>query len=228
MPEPVDVYLLAGQSNMTGHGQPHELPEPLRVPHASALMHFVPLNEPGHDRLDRPHVRRWAPLEPGCGDAPGGFGLELSLGHTLAARSPRRVALIKADRGGTGLFNHWQPDRPDDPSTLTRLTLTAAAEALEQLYEDGYDPRFAGFFWFQGERDTRPDNPAPDRYTALLGALIEQVVDELNDGQPFPKLYFRIQVPSPPPPAPHAESIRQQLVAHAQADPLAAWIDTDD
>ncbi len=227
MPQPVDVYLLAGQSNMVGHGRAAEIPQALRPPHASARSHFVPLDPPGHPRLDRSHVRRWVPLAPGNGEFDGGFGLDLSLGHTLAARSPRPVALIKCDRGGTSLFEHWKPADFDDPTTLTNLTLAAAAEAWEQLLDEGLNPRLAGVVWFQGESDTSVHNPAPDRYGQQLATFFDRVRDELADGESLTKIIFRI---SPPPQndRPHIESIRQQLTQLADHDPRARWIDADD
>lgn len=227
MPEPVDVYLLAGQSNMAGHGRAHEIPDPLRPPHDTALAHFVPLDPPGNPRLDRAHARQWVPLAPDNGEFDGGFGLDLSLGHTLAARSPRRIAVIKIDRGGTSLFEHWKPQDEDDAATLTNLALTAAAEAWEKLLDDGLDPRLAGAVWFQGESDTSVHNPAPQAYRQQLTAWFERLREELAEGEPFAKAIVRI---SPPPQddRPHIDLIRQQLVQFAEDDPLASWIDADD
>jgi chromosome partitioning protein len=227
MPDPIDVYLLAGQSNMGGAGQADEVPADLQDPHPTARLYFAPLDPPGDARLDRPHVRQWAALAPGSGLADGGFGPELAFGHTLADRSaPRRLALIKADRDGSGLLADWQPHTHDDPSTLTNLMLRDAAVAIEQLLEDGHDPRFAGFVWYQGERETRADCPDPAAYRPALDTLLERIADELNDGQDFPKLFFRVHPHHTD--LPHYDAIRGQLMARADADPRAAWIDVDD
>lgn len=227
MPDPVDVYLLAGQSNMSGNGHPDQVPDALRPPHASAQIYFAPLNPPGDPRLDRPHAREWSALAPGSGSPEGGFGPELSLGHTLAAHHPgRRVALIKSEKGGSGLLHDWRPDDLEDPTTLTNIMLRDAAQAIEQLYEQGHDPRFAGFVWYQGERETRPDIKDPDAYTPALNALLERIADDLNDGQDFAKVFYRVNPHNAE--QPHYDSVRCQLMARADADPLAAWIDVDD
>ncbi|MEM9882461.1 MAG: AAA family ATPase [Planctomycetota bacterium] len=226
-PEPIDVYLLAGQSNMSGAGRSEDVPAALREPHATALMYFAPLNKPGHDRLERDGVRRWTPLAPGTGGPIGGFGPELSFGHTVAAQTPdRRVALIKSDRGGSGMFNDWRPADRDDPSTLTNNMLRDAADAFEALLEAGHDARFAGFLWYQGERDTRPDAPDPAGYGPFLDTLCERLADELNDGADFAKVFFRVHPHDAE--QPHAGAIRDTLVARAEADPRGAWVDVDD
>lgn len=227
MPESVDVYLLAGQSNMSGHGHPDQVPDALRPPHPSAQIYFAPLNPPGDPRLDRPHAREWSPLAPNCGQFEHGFGLELSLGHTLAAnQSARRVALIKSEKSGSSLLDDWRPDAFDDPTTFTNLMLRDAANAIELLYEQGLNPRFAGFVWYQGERETRADIENPAAYTPALSALIERIADDLNDGQDFPKVFVRVNPHNAE--QPHFDSIRGQLMAAADADALAAWIDVDD
>ncbi|MEO1235155.1 MAG: AAA family ATPase [Planctomycetota bacterium] len=227
MPEPVDVYLLAGQSNMTGHGRAEELPEPLRGPHASAQIYFAPLQPPGDERSTRAHAYRWTPLAPGSAEHADGFGLELSLGHTLAGRQPgRAIAFIKAERGGLGLAKDYRPDETDDPETHTNQLLTHAADAIEQLLEAGHDPRLVGFVWYQGETDADHDGPGPDRYAELYRILIQRIRDELNDGQDFDKALVRVH--------PHhqesaqTQPIRECLVALADADPRAAWVDVDD
>ncbi|MBB6429701.1 AAA family ATPase [Algisphaera agarilytica] len=227
MPDPIDVYLLAGQSNMSGSGQSHELPDVLKAPHASARIYFAPLNSPGNERLDRPHVRQWSALAPNSGEHPGGFGLELSLGHTLAARSNTPVALIKSDRGGTSLYADWRPEDHDDPSTLTNLMLAASAEAWESLLEEGLNPRLAGIIWYQGESDTSLNNPDPHAYSQQLQTIFELISDELNDGQPAPKTIVRIR-PATEPNHSNDHVIRQLQVQVAQADPMATWINTDD
>ncbi|MEM1027858.1 MAG: AAA family ATPase [Planctomycetota bacterium] len=227
MPQTVDVYLLAGQSNMSGQGQADQVPDALRQPHASALIYFAPLNPPGDARLDRPHAREWSPLSPGSGDPEGGFGPELSFGHTVAARRPDRpLALIKSEKGGSSLLRDWRPDDFDDPTTFTNLMLRDAANAVEQLYERGFDPRFAGFVWYQGESETRPWCEQPEDYTPALNVLLERIADDLNDGQDFAKVFFRVHPHDQP--SPNYDSIRGQLMARADADPLSAWIDTDD
>ena len=222
-----DVYLLAGQSNMSGHGAPDAVPEALREPHPSALLFFAPLNPPDHERSKRLHVRHWQSLQPGAGSFPGGFGPELSFGHTLAERSARPVAIIKSDKGGSSLLHDWEPDEVDDPTTLLNRCLVDAADALEALRDDGLTPRFCGLVWYQGESETRDGDHDPDEYTPTLRRLFERVGERLSEGRDYAKVLVRVN-PHDAKPTPHAASIRRQLVAAAEADPHGAWVDVDD
>lgn len=230
MSEPIDVYLLAGQSNMSGAGQPDTVPPVLQPPHPSAMIYFAPLNEPGNERLDRPHVRRWSPLAPGSGSRPGCFGPELSFGHTVAARTDdRRIALIKSERGGSSLLTDWRPLDLEDPTTFSNIMLRDAAQAMEDLIEDGYNPRFAGFLWYQGEAETRGRFTVEEAmsYTEVFSVLLERIADDLNDGQDYPKVLFRVH-PHNAVGAPHYDIVRGQLMAIADQDPLGAWVNVDD
>jgi chromosome partitioning protein len=227
MPEPIDVYLLAGQSNMSGFGEAEHAPADLRQPHPTARIYFAPLDEPDHERARRPHARRWSPLTLGSGQQEFGFGPELSLGFALADATPsRRVALIKSDRGGTGLLRDWRPADTDDADTLSNAMLRHAADAIEQLLEDGLDPRLAGFVWYQGEADTRAENDRADDYAAALDRLITRVAEELNDGEDFSKALVRVHPHDVE--SPHYDTVRRALMERGDADERAAWINVDD
>ncbi len=223
----IDLYLLAGQSNMSGHGTPDDVPEALRGPYPSALLFFAPLNPPDHERCNRLHVRHWQSLQPGAGSPPGGFGPELSFGHRLAATTGRPLALIKSDKGGSGLLTDWEPDKLDDPTTLLNRCLVDAADAVEALRDDGHDPVFRGLVWYQGEADCRAGGQDPDAYAPALRRLVDRVGEALAGGVDYAKVLFRVN-PHDDKPSPHTESIRRQLVNLADADPLAAWVDIDD
>ncbi len=211
---------------MSGHGEIADLPEGWQTPHPTVQLYFAPLNPPGHERRDRPRVRRWSPLQIGAGSPPESFGLELSLGDALASATPdRRVAIIKSDLSGSSLPHEWKPADRDDPTTLTNLMLRDATQAIEALVEAGYDVRLAGFVWYQGERDTRPDLD-PAGYADALDALLERVADDLNDGKDFAKVLFRVHPHNAQ--QPHYEAIRQALVARADRDERATWINVDD
>ncbi|MEE9404806.1 MAG: AAA family ATPase [Algisphaera sp.] len=226
MPQPIDVYLLAGQSNITGHGSADQVPDALVAAHPTALLYHAPLDGPDDERSLRPASRTWAPLAPGFGRMPRGFGPELSLGHDLAEASPSPIAIIKCEQPGTSLFADWRPEELDDTTTLATRCLDDAALAIEQLFEDGFDPRFAGFVWYQGESDTDDANHEPDRYAAQLRALLERIDDELAEGRGCDKVFVRVNPADPQ--AKHLGVIRQQIEALANADARAAWIDVDD
>ena len=226
MPDPIDVYLLWGQSNTTGYGGADDVPPALAAPHPTVRIFHAPLDDPDGERSLRPAARTWAALAPGFGREPDRFGAELSLGPALAAASDVPVAIIKCEEPGTGLFDRWRPDDHGDANTLTNRALDDAAQAIEQLLEEGHDPRIAGLVWYQGESDTVDANHEPERFGPLLRTLVERIQEELNDGRGFRKVYVRVN-PSDPD-AKHLRFIRQQIEATADADPKAAWIDVDD
>jgi len=226
MPDPIDVYLLWGQSNTTGYGETSEVPAALAAPHPTVRIWHAPLDAPDEERSLRPASRTWAPLAPGFGREKDGFGPELSLGPTLAAASGVPVAIIKCEEPGTGLFDRWRPDDSSDANTLTNRALDDAAQAIEQLLEEGHDPRIAGLVWYQGESDAVDANHEPERFGLLLRTLVKRVQEELNDGRGFHKVYVRVNPADPD--AKHLGFVRQQIEATADADPMAAWIDVDD
>lgn len=221
----VDVVLAAGQSNMVGQGRDPQLPDVLRQPHRSALLYTAPL--PPDTQRNWPSDHRWQPLAPTNHKVdPPGFGPELSFGHTFAAASPDPLTIIKLARGGTSLHQHWRPEDADDPDTLTNATLRHARRALDQLREQGFSPRLRGILWYQGEADTRPANPAPERYREQLRGLIDRFRDELGGGSAVPFVLFRVHPHNGE--TPFYERVRSAIVEIAEADPAGAWIDVDD
>ena len=226
MADPIDVYLLAGQSNTTGFGTRAEVPATLAEPSPAVRIYHAPLEADDHERSLRPASRTWAPLGPGFGIEPGGFGYELSLGPALADASDAPIAFIKTEKPGTSLFSDWRPDDRDDPHALANRALSDAAEAIERLIEDGFDPRFVGVVWYQGESDAEDANHEPERYGPLLRAWFERVGEELAEGRKFVRVLVRVNPADPR--AKHLTFIRQQIEAAADGDPRAAWIDVDD
>ena len=181
----IDVYLCAGQSNMSGSGQFEDLPDVLRQPHPTALMYWAPLDE---GRQTRPLNRQWDMLQPGTGGAEQGFGPELAFGHTAAASSEQRIAILKCEQGGTGLYNDWRPHDLDDATTLANRAIADCRAALNDIIAEGLTPRLRGILWYQGEADTRPANPEPILHMERLRLLIERFRKELAGGAPVPSI----------------------------------------
>ncbi|MFN3166679.1 MAG: sialate O-acetylesterase [Phycisphaeraceae bacterium] len=174
--QPVKVYLMAGQSNMEGWGRWYEndgvtqhatLVDPTDnypLTQAEADAYTVPLNRvwvahPGTNR------KATGPLEPGFGAAPSNgvnIGIELSMGHELAANNANDFFFYKSDRGGTSLASNWRP-----PSAAAQRGGSVGAEyrAMIRGFHDlleGFDSNplnngegfeVAGFVWLQGWND---------------------------------------------------------------------------
>ncbi|MEM6394059.1 MAG: AAA family ATPase [Planctomycetota bacterium] len=220
MSDEMDVYLLAGQSNMNGRASADELPEVLRGPHATAWLYEADPFAAEGDQV----VRDWGPLEP----VNGGFGPELSFGHTVASGAAKPVALVKIARGGTGMFNDWRPTEPGTDA-LTDRAIGLAKSAVAWLVEQGYAPRWRGIVWYQGERDARGDNPSPELHGERLRVLMQRFREELMGGVAVPAVAFRVHPHNGPPEnTPHYHAVRGAIMGWAAEDPAGAWVDVDD
>ncbi|BEQ16688.1 acetylxylan esterase [Desulfoferula mesophila] len=155
------VFLLAGQSNMSGHGDLSELPPGFpanagRIGNFSNADVWTRAVEP----LDDPAGQKDA-----CSlDLCPGVGPGLAFAQVLTGLMPQaRVGLIPCARGGSTLA-HWAPgSRPDSlyGSSLRRARL-AGAKA-----------RLAGVLFYQGESDAYSRQAAetwPSRFAALVAA----------------------------------------------------------
>ena len=158
----VDVYVLAGQSNMDGRAHvadlvSEDLPEAKPRPDI-ALWYRNPAGEG--------YATGWVDLAPGYSVSPkfakkGGtlpsdtFGLELSFGPAMAAHRPgRHVALIKVSKGGTNLRHDWDPTR-EDADALYPLLIQNIEDAMKALAERGDTGHLRAVLWHQGEGDRK-------------------------------------------------------------------------
>lgn len=146
-PEPMQVFLLIGQSNMAGRGR---VEAEDRTPHPRVFMLTKEL--------------QWAPaVEPMHFDKPErvGTGLGKSFGTVLAEADPAAlIGLVPAAFGGSAL-DEWQPGQPHYVNAVAR-----AREALKR-------GRLAGILWHQGESDRAPEKAAtyPARFAAMIAQL---------------------------------------------------------
>ena len=138
-----DIYILAGQSNMSGRGEiPHVTPPDL-TPDPKILLY-------GNDAVWRVATE---PLDNAAGqidsvsvDTNAGVGPGLAFARMMRARDPRRpIILVPCAKGGTSL-KQWSPD----PS---RATLYGSC--LARVREVMPSGRLAGLLWYQGESDAR-------------------------------------------------------------------------
>ncbi len=201
--EEVDVFLLAGQSNMEGVGRVELLSEAaLAVPHVH-LFHSSALGTPKD-------AHKWLPLRPAGwkGAASGGFGVEMSLGAALSrARPGRQTYFIKHAVGGTALFDDWSPNGGAEFRTFERLV----ENALSDLESQGLRPVVRGVFWQQGEADAKTAQMsqvygrrlenfivrvrarlaahAPDCSAADVRFVVGQVIPDATPGSPAHKRF---------------------------------------
>ena len=207
-PSIVRVYLLAGQSNMEGHGVV-DLDDARDYNGGRGnLAQFV----------DAPANRtRWSDLRNADGswskrddvfvsylteqgtqkagalsvgyavyDDAHHFGPELGIGRALGARFDEPVLLIKTAWGGKSLAKDFRPPSAGGETgryyTQMLSEFRAALAAIPQAFPELADrtPRVEGFIWFQGWNDGCEDKAAAE-YQENLVHLISDVRAELHD-----------------------------------------------
>lgn len=213
------VYLIGGQSNGWGFGDPSELPADLQAPQTDVLFYS--------DQL-LPEPNTLTSLQPGSGSN-GRFGPEITFGRTMADTFPdQNFAIIKHSPGSTSLNFHWDPT----PETTDIATSGPAVEegsvyedfktvvsnGLAALHAAGHTTEVAGMLWIQGESDTGlrlQYEPLLNEFIAdvrsVYGADLPFFISELSPNQ----LANRVRAPGSPPPEAAFDGIRlaQQLVA---------------
>jgi hypothetical protein len=140
-----DLYVLMGQSNMSGRGLLSDLQE-------AALASDPQIRVYGNDGIWR---EAFEPLDSAEGqvdevslDRAAGVGPGLAFARTLRALRPARpVGLVPCAKGGTAIAE-WMPSH--DRSTLYGSCLARVREAQNQ-------GRLAGILWYQGESDADSD-----------------------------------------------------------------------
>lgn len=160
--KPLKVFVLAGQSNMLGHGKASELPEELK---AAQKMTQVTLNG-----------KRWTSLAPPK-KQDGLVGLEYSFALEMSSRLNEPIGIIKQAIGGTSLAKDWNPE---DPQWLyaNLLAKVAAAQRSRRI-------EIVGMCWLQGERDSKQQEMA-DAYAKNLSHFIEKARTDFHS----PKMFF--------------------------------------
>ena len=198
---PVQVFLMAGQSNMQGYGplldadtSDWEEAESLESLIASGAESEALLN-PRDDvwvaiTSDEPNPHAPGLLEPGFGATPQFLGPELGMGEVLGDAWETPVVMFKAAYGGASLGIDWRPPSAggtEGPLYSAMLSDFAAFEAagLAETFPADLDARgyeLAGFVWLQGWNDQFEDGLVQE-YEANLVALVSDVRVALNDPQ---------------------------------------------
>jgi hypothetical protein len=228
--EPIEVFLIGGQSNATGQGYVRNLPKDF-APAARVLLFHS--GSPHLNCGATPYV--WSPLH-AASESPDRYGPELGFGTRLAGLMPaKKIALIKHAHSGTNLYAQWAPGRAPNDRAHWGPQFTIFVETVEAglagLRDRGFEPVLRGMIWQQGENDAeKADEHAAD-YGKNLAHFIARVRAQLH----APDLVFIYGAVLPPPNAqPGRDAVRagQRDAAQGSASPLAttgAWlVATDD
>ena len=182
----VDVYVMAGQSNMDGRGLVKELaqsrPDLARPQPEIRYWYANPKLE------DKGFSTGWIDLAPGYSIPPKylrkkktlpshTFGAEVSFGPAMSqGAGERRVAVIKVSQGGTSLARDWNPERSEKYALYNTLIRTVEA-GLAELRADGLEPTVRGVVWHQGESDGRRSTKT---YVKHLKVFIQRLRTDLQ------------------------------------------------
>jgi len=205
-PIPIEVFLLAGQSNMAGRAPASGLPTSpvnLQLPQDDVLFYYG---------------SSLTTLRPGSGTD---FGPEVTFGRTVADALPEETfALIKYGNSGTSLAVDWDPAGGSSYNTF----MSKVSAGLAALVSAGYDPQIVGMLWTQGERDAKIGQTTA-QYQANLIEFIADMRSHYGSDMPF--FLSRLSINQTDITAAQLTEIRTAQGNVAALDPLSYMIDTD-
>lgn len=218
----VRVYLQGGQSNGDGRAATATLPtSPVNLQQPQAGFDYVYRVQGGSTTLTT--------LRPGTSET-GQFGPEVTFAPELARWRPApagtRIAVVKYANGGTNLHTQWRAGGDattagDGPEYVAfQQTVTQGLNLLSTKYP-GAAITVEAMTWMQGESD---DGAAND-YAANLTAFIADVRATHGAGLPF--VIARLSSGQTAIAATPLTTLRAAQQSVAEADPLAAWVNTD-
>lgn len=225
--EVLNVFLLAGQSNMAGADS--EVPDPpgFQQTDADRATRFTTASLPEGE--NSPHYVAWSDIHGHQIKNRLVHGPEAGFARELDAAGWKNLALIKVHANFRRDVETW-PWAPD--GTLFNAWTTFVDARLAELERQGYAIKVRGFLWHQGIDDAIHGKLA-DEYQQNLSSLIMVLRNRYAEPKtPFilaRSVNSRIAQPTPDPEAksPMAR-VRVAQVAVGETLPFAAWIDVDD
>lgn len=214
--KPIDVFLIAGQSNATGQGYMANLPDGFTLNPKVLLFHS---GKPHLDSGREPNT--WLPLHQ-ASESPDRFGPELGFGNRLAELNPSRpIALIKHAHSGTNLYHDWEPGKDaadvDHFGPQFKTFVETVQLGLKGLRAQGYEPTIRGMLWQQGESDAKTEETASE-YGKNLAHFIARVREQFQ----APDMLFIYGYVLPPPNAGHNRDLVREGEKEVDQDSGAA------
>lgn len=201
------IFLLAGQSNMSGAGLFDQLKKSEQEP---------------PERVKIWHKNQWQPIGPGVSANEGRFGPELSFGRAMQKAYPKDdIYLIKTAAGGTSMHKHWKVTGGSSP--MLKKFLTTAHAAMDNLDDERIKFTIDGMLWMQGESDA--DQGKGAEYEDSLKAFIKEMRREFKERE-MPFVMGRI-LPTFDKPAGNGPLVRAAQETVAEEVKSVACFDTD-
>ena len=206
VPEDVEVYILAGQSNMQGLGKISQLTSEQQQPIIGAMF----WNDSSFEQLN--------PLTTPLGTATGQFGPEINFARTMQAIDPNRIMyLIKYSSSGKALDSGWadqiwvgDPPAPNRWNFYPGLSvndnnkgicytqmLSRINTALTKLNDRNISYTVKGIVWMQGEQDSKNLTSAT-RYAQNLKRFSDRLRQDLGLAHTIPLVYGQVLPFEPP------------------------------
>jgi hypothetical protein len=226
-PRQLNVFLLAGQSNMAGADSVAALSPEVQVTDADRAARFstAPLPDGARSTVWLP----WSVLQPHRVKETLVHGPELGFARTLHQHGWRNVAMIKVYANFGRDADKWPWG---EGGYLFRAWMEFVDGRLEELRQQGYQVEVRGFVWHQGIDDAIHGRFAAE-YGKNVAALIAVLRKRFNaQDAPFVlarSVNSRIAQPTPDPNETSPMSaVRRAQVQLAVDVPRVAWINVDD
>ncbi len=205
------VWLLAGQSNMIGHGaDSSKLPEALKKVQTNVKI-FTEV------------TGKWVNLGVGHGAGENGFGPELVFGREMAAALPEvEVLLIKSRFGLGNLYENWAS--PNTGRGPAGQWYKAYMDLVKKAMASKPNIEIAGMIWMQGEGDSYDDINEAESYDKNLILFIKSLRSDLNT----PDMEFVIGQINEAKQWVYGEIVRRKQVKVAETTPCVTWFATND
>ncbi len=184
-----DLWVLAGQSNMEGHGDLVDVEQPSPLVHSFDMSdHWEIAEEPLHTTVSAADPVHWPlnaqhqperlqgqALETYKANRKKGAGLGLPFAVEMVARTGVPVGLIPCAHGGTTM-EEWNPALKDRGGDSLYGAMYRRVQAV--------GGRVKGILWYQGESDATP------KYSAAFLARFESFVKAVRTDFQQPNLPF--------------------------------------
>lgn len=185
-----DVWVLAGQSNMQGVGNRHDMeaPDP-RVNTYSMSYEWRVAQDPLHTLAESPDAVHFDPAKgdeerakqiSAWRDGPKGAGLGLAFAREMVRRTGRPVGLIASAHGGTSM-GQWNPALKDQGGA------SLYGSMCQQVAAAGGKVR--GVLWYQGESDANPEA------AAVFPVKLQELIEAMRRDFGNPELpFYQVQI----------------------------------
>ncbi|MBX3255148.1 MAG: hypothetical protein KF862_13475 [Chitinophagaceae bacterium] len=207
---PIDVYILAGQSNAVGFNNAMLYEGGIGKFNKKFTRHSKVLLWAGSNAREG-YANKWSNLQIGISDISveiaykHAFGPEIGFAQTMSVKMPgKKIAIIKYAVGGTGIarssdYNDYIPSLKDyddkdinwhypglnsEAGVLYKNLFKNIQAAIDSLKKINYSCNIAGFIWMQGEHEAGISPTMANDYKDLLFYFFNSVRRDLN----LPKL----------------------------------------